>query len=58
MPHRKSRPVILITGASTGLGLAIARQLIAKNRYRLILTARASSLHRFAEAGIAPAEDI
>ena len=44
--------VVLVTGASTGLGLAIARALLAETPYRLILTARAPSLGRFAEAGI------
>ncbi len=54
-----SRPIetVLITGASTGLGLALARRLVDSD-YRLILTARASSMHRFAEAGIAPSERI
>lgn len=44
--------VVLITGASTGLGLALARLLLAESRHRLILTARRSSLPRFAEEGI------
>ena len=44
-------PVVLVTGASTGLGLAIA-QLLSRADYRLILTARPSSMHRFAEAGV------
>ncbi len=44
-------PIVLITGASTGLGLRIAQLLIKKN-YRLVLTARSESLHRFAAAGI------
>ena len=46
------RPVVLLTGASTGLGLVIARQLLARDRYRLILTARRESLGRFAASGI------
>ncbi len=37
---------VLITGASTGLGLAIARALM-KTNYRVYLTARQSSLPRF-----------
>ncbi|MFU8805019.1 MAG: SDR family NAD(P)-dependent oxidoreductase [Bradymonadaceae bacterium] len=45
-------PVVLLTGASTGLGLVLARELIARNDYRLILTARRESLPRFAELGI------
>ncbi|EIP98113.1 short-chain dehydrogenase of unknown substrate specificity [Opitutaceae bacterium TAV1] len=44
--------VLLLTGASTGLGLALARRLIRETRYRLALTARTSSLERFAAAGI------
>ncbi len=45
-------PVVLITGASTGLGLATARRLLAETDWRLALTARPSSLPRFAAAGI------
>lgn len=44
-------PVVLVTGASAGLGLAIARQL-STLPYRLILTAREGSLARFAAAGV------
>ena len=42
---------VLITGASAGLGLALAKELLPTD-YRLILTARESSLPRFAAAGI------
>lgn len=42
---------IVITGASTGLGLAVARRLLPTG-HRLILTARESSLPRLADAGI------
>lgn len=45
------QPVYLLTGASTGLGLAIAREL-DRTPWRVALTARESSLHRFASAGI------
>ncbi len=45
--------MVLVTGASTGLGLALSRALIETD-YRLILTARAASMARFSEAGIAP----
>jgi len=48
-----SGDVVLVTGASTGLGLALARELLA-TPYRLILTARESALPRFADAGIEP----
>lgn len=49
---------MLITGASTGLGLAIARRLLATERYHLVLTAREASLGRFAEQGIVPSEHV
>ena len=44
--------VVVITGASVGLGLAIARQLLDDDRLHLVLTARAESLARFADVGI------
>jgi len=43
--------VVLVTGASTGLGLALAKRLLTTG-YRVILTARTTSLPRFAAAGI------
>lgn len=43
--------VVLLTGASSGLGLALARKLL-KTPHRLILTARGESLARFAREGI------
>jgi short-subunit dehydrogenase len=46
-----AKSVILVTGASSGLGLAIARSLIQRD-YRVILTARTSSLGRFKQHGI------
>jgi short-subunit dehydrogenase len=49
--------VVLVTGASTGLGLALARRLL-NTEYRLNLTARSSSVPRFAAAGILPNERI
>lgn len=52
------REVLLLTGASTGLGLAIARRLLATTSFRLILTARAGSLERFAEEGIAESDRV
>lgn len=44
--------VVLVTGASTGIGLALARRLLARADLRVVLTARASSLPRFAAEGI------
>lgn len=55
MPPSKDRlesmPVVLLTGASAGLGLAVAR-LLTRHPYRLVLTARAESLQRFAAEGL------
>jgi len=48
---------VLITGASTGIGLAIARAL-SGTRYRVILTARQSSLPRFALHSIEESERV
>jgi NAD(P)-dependent dehydrogenase (short-subunit alcohol dehydrogenase family) len=46
------KKVILVTGASTGIGLALSRQLAESDIYITIATARPSSLPRFAEAGL------
>lgn len=53
-----NRPVVMVTGASTGLGLVLAQQLIALDRYRLVLTARASSMDRFAEGGVQSSDTV
>lgn len=52
------RPVILITGASTGLGLSLTKKLIKKNKYHVIASARTSSLSRFKEQNINEEEHI
>ncbi len=44
--------VVLITGASTGLGLALTKELIESGKFHVIATARRSSLHRFEDAGV------
>jgi len=43
---------VLVTGASTGIGLALAQELLKEKNVRVIATARESSLHRFTEAGL------
>jgi short-subunit dehydrogenase len=49
--------VVLLTGASTGLGLEIAKQLMKEN-FHLVLTARPSSMDRFKENGIENGDNI
>ena len=51
------KPVVLVTGASAGLGLALAQKLLHHD-YRLVLTARESSMQRFEEAGLAEGPDL
>ena len=50
-----SNQTVLITGSSTGIGLAIARALI-ETEYRVFLTARQSSLPRFDAHAIVESE--
>ncbi|MGD8607022.1 MAG: SDR family NAD(P)-dependent oxidoreductase [Myxococcales bacterium] len=52
-----SEGIVLLTGASTGIGLAIARALIA-TRHRVILTSRESSLARFDSHGVHESERV
>jgi hypothetical protein len=58
MPTASTRPVVLVTGASTGLGLAIAREFLERTDFHLVLTARATSLPRFAAAGLGESERV
>ena len=52
------KDIVLITGASAGLGLEIARKVIASKQYRVVLTARPNSIERFADEGIFESDDI
>lgn len=40
------QPVVLVTGISSGIGLALARMLWASTQYRVVVTARAQSLSK------------
>ena len=55
--NRPDRPVVLITGASTGIGLALLTQL-SICPYRIIATARASSMLRLSESGFNDGETL
>lgn len=57
--NKKSyKRVVLITGASTGLGLALTKELLASGQFHVIATARKSSLHRFASLGLFENENL
>ncbi|MEM7180864.1 MAG: SDR family oxidoreductase [Spirochaetota bacterium] len=47
-----SRKIVLITGASSGIGLALSQLLYAKDEFLVLATARASSLPRFAQQNL------
>lgn len=55
--HRDRNKVVVLTGASAGLGLAITRELLATS-HRLVLTAKADSMGRFAAAGIVESDRV
>lgn len=50
--HEQKRRVVLITGASTGLGLDLVKALMGKDEFFVVATARSESLSRFGGAGI------
>ena len=49
--QQKYRPVILITGCSSGIGAVLGQLLIKKNLYRVVITARKESLSRLVQLG-------
>lgn len=56
--HSDQKKVVLLTGASAGLGLALAKQLIREDQYILVFSSRSESLHKFAEHDIYTTRDI
>ena len=48
--------VVLITGASTGLGLALTKELVLTEKFHAIATARRFSLQRFMDAEVVESE--
>ena len=57
-PKRSKKPVVLVTGASTGVGLALGKMLIAEGKYHVVLTARKTSLDRLRVEGIEGSDDV
>ncbi len=56
--NKNLRKVVFVTGASTGLGLALAKRLIDQDQVFLVLTARKTSQFRFFDASIFEAKNI
>lgn len=50
--------VVLVTGASTGLGLALVKELVPTGKFHVIATARQSSLNRFDVAEVFESENL
>jgi short-subunit dehydrogenase/CheY-like chemotaxis protein len=46
---KHDRPVFFVTGCSSGVGAALAKQLVANEYYRVVLTARPKSIHLLKE---------
>lgn len=53
-----NKDIVLITGASAGLGLEIAKNVIASKQYCVVLTARPNSMERFSHEGIIESDDV
>lgn len=56
--QEERKPVVLITGASTGLGLALVKELVSNGGFHVIATARETSLYRFKTLGFFENEDL
>lgn len=53
-----AHPVVLLTGASTGIGLALAQKLTAWPSGHIVLTARDTSLHRLEQRGLGESDRV
>lgn len=56
--NKDRKRVVLVTGASTGLGLALTKLLHQTGRFHVIATARRSSIERFGVAGLVECESL
>lgn len=53
-----NKKVVLVTGTSSGIGLALVQRLRDCGRYRVVATARRGSLAKLAEAGVVEGEGV
>ena len=53
-----NKKVVLITGASRGLGLSILKALISSQKFHIIATARSTSMNRFEQEGIVASDNL
>jgi NAD(P)-dependent dehydrogenase (short-subunit alcohol dehydrogenase family) len=58
IPHLPEHPVVLVTGCSSGIGLALAHRLAGWSAARIVLTARERSLAVLEREGLAPDDRI
>lgn len=52
LKETRYKPVVMVTGCSSGIGLELAKLLTKESHYRVVLTARESSLSCLQEAGL------
>jgi short-subunit dehydrogenase len=48
-PESRYKPVVLVTGCGSGIGLALAKLLYAQERYRVVITAREKTVPKLKE---------
>ena len=52
------KPVVLVTGCSSGIGLSLAKELMFSSDYRIVLTARFQSIKSLRDNGIESSERV